>query len=414
MIVRRGNDRGAVLVIVAVFAIVAVVMLAAVVDLGGLRQEKKEVTLSTDAAALAAAAVADTEDVDLVSAVLGSGVDCASVSQTTFGNGDPSESLQTLVDDYLSRNGQSVRLTCLVYRTGFKQGYVVVSANESVRYAFGPAVGQAEGAVRGASVAAIDVDPGGGLRPIGICGSTVSLKVVDRTSFVEFSLSGLASLTGSGGYKTDAAGYIVPTSGGAPTEIDGRFAIEFVKGGSCKGAGGPAGSGNFGKLAFGGNTSEDCDNTGYFCFDLREGYYDPVSNPTRGDTGNNWSSSKTETSLTQLLSEGKFWAPIFSTVTKSGNNTSATLTHFVQVELIGYCVGGSATGSGGTGTPCEFSETGREPDKTTYFDFRVSRIVPYVVTGPPLTDDAELKPPRLCAVSDSGAEVTKGCPSVSP
>ncbi len=41
------------------FAVVAVLMLAAVVDLGNLRQEKKQVTLATDASALAAAASID-------------------------------------------------------------------------------------------------------------------------------------------------------------------------------------------------------------------------------------------------------------------------------------------------------------------------------------------------------------------
>ncbi|MFP5320527.1 MAG: pilus assembly protein TadG-related protein [Acidimicrobiia bacterium] len=392
---RRNGERGAVLVLVAVFMIVAVVMVAAVVDLGGQRAERKEVTLSTDAAALAAAALADTEDIDLVSVALGTLVDCGSVGISMHAvNPEGFSNVQQAVDDYLTRNGDSNPVDCKVARTSFREGYVIVAADEIVDYAIGPALGIDSGEVNGVSVAAIEANPGGGLRPVGICGAMVSMAGV--SGYPEVSLNALAT-TGSGGFELDASGNVVSTSAPTtPTTFTARFPIEHVKGGSCNATTGPSGSGNFGKLDFGGATSTSCTEIGHFCKDYADGYYGTVSNPTKGDTGNNWSNSQTESSTENLEDHvGQFWAPVYSVATGTGNNANFVLTHFAQMEMVNHCFSGS----------CKF-------DGTTWFDFRVSKMIPYLPAGPPSTDDADERPPRLCAVVNDAAKIAAGCPQL--
>ena len=411
--VRRG-ERGAVLVIVSVFAIVAIIMLAAVVDLGGQREQRKELTLSTDAAALAAAAVADTEDPQVTAQPNGTLVEC---DQVQFAPGAPNPdlffSIQAMVDKYLEINGESDPFDCKVVRTAFKSGYVVVSATEIVDYAFGPALGIEQGGVSGASVAAIDVGPGGGLRPIGICGAMVALNVTVPPNFVELNFNDLWNSTSAGYDVVDS--YVVRTiAPGVRSPARARLPIEKVNGGSC-GDGSGGGSGNFGKLDFGGGTSTNCGTPGHFCKDLADGYFGSVSKQTKGDTGNNWGDqSSTIDSLSNLRSGGGlFWAPVYTNATNTGGNTQFTVAYFAQLRLLGYCVNSSAEGSAGTASPCTYSPTGAAADSTTYFDVEVSRMVEWVTGGPPVTDDARSRAPRLCAMTDDGGEIAAGCPAIS-
>ena len=392
---RGEGERGATLIIFAVFLVVAVVMLAAVIDLGGQRQERKELTLSTDAAALAGASVANTEDSDLLTAGNGVLVDCVQVGiSSTSPNPDSFANVQAAVDDYLLRNGESSRVDCKVARTSFKEGYVLVSADEIVDYAFAPAIGLDSGSVSGVSVAAIEVNNGGGLRPVGICGATETLAGV--SGYPEFTLGGLTTGGGSGGYKLDGDGYVIPSTGTPTrTEITGRFAIEKVKGGACTGFTG-GGSGNFGKLDFGGGTSTSCTEIGFFCKDYADGYYGTLTNPTKGDTGNNWSNTSTQNSTVNLETNvGQFWAPVYSTATGPGGNADFTLTFFAQMEMVNHCFTGG----------CKF-------DGTTWFDLRVSRLVPYTPAGPPLTDDSNLQRPAICSVTGDAASIAAGCPQL--
>lgn len=210
------------------------------------------------------------------------------------------------------------------------------------------------------------------------------------------SLAALAT-TSSDGYRLDANGRVVSSADpGTPTAFTARFPIEHVKGGSCGATTGPSGSGNFGKLDFGGDTSTSCTEIGHFCKDYADGYYGTVSNPTKGDTGNNWSNSQTEASTENLEDNvGQFWAPVFAVATGSGNNADFTITHFVQLEMVNHCFTGG----------CKF-------DGTTWFDFRVSKMIPFSPAGPPPTDDAAEKPPRLCAVENDAAKIAASCPQL--
>ncbi|WP_436795472.1 pilus assembly protein TadG-related protein [Actinospongicola halichondriae] len=391
---RRRADRGATLIMVSVFLIVAVIMMAAVVDLGGQRQERKEVTLSTDAAALAAASLADTEDPDLLAVSAGTLVDCDQVGISPHAaNPESFGTVRAAVDDYLSRNGGSSYVDCKVVRTSFREGYVVVSADEIVEYAFAPAIGINEGDVAGASVAAIEVNSGGGLRPVGICALTTTMAGV--SGYPEITLNDLYNTT-SAGYDLDADGYVVPVGDTTRTTVTARFAIDKVKGGECTGASG-GGSGNFGKLDFGGSTSTSCTEIGHFCKDYADGYYGTLTNPTKGDTGNNWGNNANEDSTLNLEQNvGQFWAPVFLGLAGNGGNADFSLLYFVQMEMVNHCFGAHA---------CKF-------DGATWFDFRVSRMLPFAEAGPPLTDDANQKRPRLCAVENDAAAIAAGCPQI--
>ena len=395
---RRRGDRGAVLIIVAVFSIVAVIMLAIVVDLGGLRQEEKEVTLSTDAAALAAASLVDWSDSDLVLPLVER--DCSAIAVDPDARNATTEAsfatVQDAVTNYLTRNGGSSGVLCKVVRTGTKQGYVLVSADETVDYQVANAFGQTGGSVGGVSVAAVRSDPGGGLRPIGICSAMTTLE---HSDYPELSLEDLAD-GAAGGYALDGSGYV--TEGGDRTTFVARFPIDHVKGGSCGSDGG--GSGNFAQVNFGPQNKTSCSESGHFCKDIEDGYYDPVTDPTYGETGSNWDNTATEDSLEKLRDEvGQFWSPVYVAATKSGSNTLLDMDpggFYVQLELVDFCTSGS----------CRYAEPDADPSTASgYFDFRVSRLVPYIATGPDPTDDALQDPPYLCSTTADATDIATNC-----
>lgn len=392
----RRDERGSVLLIVVTFTLVAVVMTAAVVDLGGQREQRKELTLSTDSAALAAAGLAHTEDTSLTGETPGTLVDCDEVDiapEAPQFERDKYAHVQEVVDYFLEENGESQPVECKVVRTGFKTGYVVVSADEIVDYKFAPAFGQSAGGVSGASVAAIEVDAGGGLRPVGICGAMEGMDGVD--GYPEIALSDLwdsrdSGVPVDGGYSLDADGYVID-SAGVRNPFTARYPIEKVKGGSC-GGGDANGAGNFGKLDFGGGTNTSCTEVGQFCKDYADGYYGSVPNPTNGSTGQ--FSNTNEDSTTNIEDNvGQFWAPVYTGVDATGENVNFDLAYFAQMEMVNHCFLGN----------CKF-------DGTTWFDFRVSRMLPFVPAGPPVTDDANLQPQRLCAMENDAAAIAAGCP----
>ena len=250
----------------------------------------------------------------------------------------------------------------------YRRGYVLVSGHKIVDYTFAQAIGENSSSVQGVSVAAIVDFFGGGLRPVGICGATESMAGV--AGYPEVSFNDLYSAGGSGGCKLDGDGFVIlkTDSSKTPTTFTARFPIDKVKGGDCKDPSDPppAGAGNFGKLDFGGNTSTSCTYIGYFCKDYADGYYGTINDPTKGDTGNNWGNAANEASSLNLEQNvGQFWAPVFTNVAKSGGNAQFTMTYYVQLEMVNHCFSGS----------CKF-------DGATWFDFRVSRMLPYVAFGP--------------------------------
>lgn len=396
---RGGSERGAVLILVAVFMVVAVVMLAAVVDLGGLRQEKKELTLSTDAAALAAVPLVAWGDSTL--AATNVSASCATVPvDTTVEGAAAYDFVEDVVVEYLAKNGTPVEdlPRCEVVRTGDRQGYVLVQAQEDVEFQVATAFGQAGSSVSGSTVAASDFFRGGGLRPIGICGLMTTLAYSD---YPVISLSALAS-GGSGGYGLDGQGYVVDSEG-QRTAVTIRLPIEHTKGTDC---GGDAnGSGNFGKLNFGDGTRTECEVPGYFCTDLRDGYWESVENPVSGDTGNNWSANEIVDRLDLVQSLDKFLAPIFTSASEGGSNAEFVVTHYAQMRMVAHCVKNCEKYAESTASPSTAS---------TYFDVEVDRVLPFVNGAPaPFTDDARELPPRICSVSADPSAIAAGCPSAN-
>lgn len=148
----RRDDRGAVLVIVSVFALVAVLFLAFVVDIGNQRQSRRQLTTETDSVALAVAREWATDG-------LRSSFDCD----------------QTNVDERLSTYNNPVQNAaadpeCLFdYTNAPFQGTVTVGDREDVDYAFDGVTGVDDSSTGSSTSVAVGAIPGGGLRPVGLC-----------------------------------------------------------------------------------------------------------------------------------------------------------------------------------------------------------------------------------------------------
>lgn len=146
----RRDERGAVLILVSVFAIVAVIFLAFVVDIGNQRQDRRQFTTATDASALDVAQ--DWADSKLASATYPAG-DCSPQAK-----------------DYLDRNrADHDGYSCVATRVDGRLGSVTVFSNGSVDYEFGKAVGINEGFTNSATTVRIRSTTGGGLRPFAVC-----------------------------------------------------------------------------------------------------------------------------------------------------------------------------------------------------------------------------------------------------
>lgn len=355
---RTRRDDGAVLIVVAVFMLVAIAMTAAVVDLGNARAERKEVTLSTDAASLAGAA-----SMDLTGLIPGA-YNCAVVPTTTEEQVISfNDFVDEVVDEYLNANGGSIADTadgCVVTVTAENAGFVTVKASDIVEYTFGKAVGQQSQKVSGSSSASVSPSTGGGLRPIGLCQMTGS--------------------HGSGPSIEDLLS-TVGADGTVPSKPTLQFPIEKVKNESeC---GGGNGAGNFGQVDFVEGPNGSC-HDGSFCDSLENGYFGPVDSSTSGNPGTNF--QPFDSQVTALETAGmRFWVPTFSEVTGNGNNTTLTLTYFVEVQAVSHDFTGDPAGR--------------------HFTFQVFRIVPFSTNGPPVTADVSAMPPRICAVTAS----TSGC-----
>ena len=368
---RARGDRGAVLVIAAAYVVVAVVMLAVVVDLGDARQETREVTLSTDAAALAVAAVVD-ED-----ALVEGTQDCAGVT-TTAEALDQNASFTTaraVAEWYLAENGGTTLGTCTVTWDG-TAGYVSVRGGEDVEFAVGPAIGvdgTTVGGVSSALFGAVEVPgpnipayPGGGLRPIGICQSSfedvVGAEIPDGDGYFE-----------DEPYVLNAARLDDAT----PCPVEGP--------------GNSGGGGAFGFLAYdgknssGGQPKPDCSEGGadqnYYAWC---GYHGDVDQIEDGYPGNSFK-SQSQAYETLAVQGTRFLVPVFDSGSGNGANVELHITHYLEVALTSF---------------------GGEND----FEFQVYRSYPFAST-PPQTSDAhpempgppELREvqPRLCSFSDT-------------
>ncbi|MDE0801994.1 MAG: Tad domain-containing protein [Acidimicrobiales bacterium] len=151
------TDQGAVLPIVAVFTLVAAVFLAFVVDLGNQRQDRRQLTTATDAAALdVAQSWADNSLDPLASftSINASSWDCSAAAQ-----------------DYLDRNrtDDTGAYTCTAEILDGQLGSVSVFSDGDVDYSLGGITGQSSGSIGSTTSVRISSTIGGGLRPFAIC-----------------------------------------------------------------------------------------------------------------------------------------------------------------------------------------------------------------------------------------------------
>lgn len=385
---RRRDERGAVLVIFAAFVIVAVLMLAFVIDIGGLRQEKKEVTLSTDAAALAVAS-------ELVLYDFAPGTyDCSAVP--VRGEAYDVDFADQLATEFLKANGETVENGCRVEVTGRRRGYVVIGGLEDVDYAFSGAVGQKSGRVSGVSASVARVDSGGGLRPIGVCAVESSLNV-----------------DGSGDPFSMHDDVIdAPKNGDGVLDqpIDMVLKKDHLKKDedSCdvEDAAGQRGQldlGNDGTGAAGqcmNSNVEPGEST--FNSDMRYGYWGTLANNAQinQDPGDNFN-SVTDCLTADIQSKQLFWLPVYD----GYNKTTQTfhITHFVQAQVTGFClVNGAQYYPSPPPISCRLPVDG-EAQPVEWLRYTITRVVEFTPEGPPLTDDSLRDSPAICAEKDEPA-----------
>lgn len=400
----RRDDRGAVLVIVAVFAVVAVLMLAFVVDIGGLRQEKKEVTLSTDAAALAVAA-----ELDLRTFGVGE-YGCETVPIQRENSGDPIVYADTVFADYLDRNGATVEDGCRVVVTGRRRGYVVVGGLEDVPYALSGAVGQASGRVSGVSASVARVDSGGGLRPIGLCEAERSINVDPDTGAPYSMAADVVSAPVDGdGYLDEPVDMVIglqhlnsdsdDCSVGAPGQ---RGQLDFDTSQN--------GNGGTNRCTDPDPDPEDAD-AGYFTSEYRFGWQGEVEEWTPTDSGADFN-GLSDCFVRDIDEEQLIWLPIFSQYDPPPDPTMR-LVAFAQAQLTGYCL----TNSNFHPTPASYECLAEDPDAgpdRPWLRLWITRVVDFDETGPPLTDDALKDSPAICAERDESALLTACVPPNPP
>lgn len=149
---RMSGERGAVLILVAVFAIVAVIFIAFVVDIGNQRQSRRQLATASDSVALAVAR-------EWANAGLSASFDC-----------DNTNADERLAVSNSPTKDPAARATCSFDRTNApRQGSITVLDDALVDYAFEGATGLPTGSVGASSTVAIEDAPGGGLRPVGLC-----------------------------------------------------------------------------------------------------------------------------------------------------------------------------------------------------------------------------------------------------
>lgn len=396
--VGRG-DRGAVLVIVAAFAIVSVLMLAFVIDVGGLRKEKKEVTLSTDAAALAVASELDLRTV-------GPGThDCGDVP--VRGEAFPVDRADELARRFLKINGETLDDGCRVEVTGPRRGYVVIGGTEVVDYAFGPAVGRSSGRVSGVSASVARVDSGGGLRPIGLCDAETSINVDEegRPYTMEDDVLG---------GERDADGYLV-------SPVDMVLALDhLIRDIGCSvlapGQRGqlnldPAGRGNGGDC---GNISPDPSDPsdGTFTSEYRYGYFGTVLRETPTDSGNDFR-TLADCFVTDIQEEQLFWMPVFDRYTPPPASTMRIVA-YAQARLTGFCLSRAVNYAVPSSIGCLAEVAGEPPPGKRWLRLMITRVVDFDTMGPPLTDDALLDSPAICAEEDDATLLQECVPPNPP
>lgn len=163
----RRSERGATLIIMTVFIVVAVIFVAIVVDLGDLRQNRRQLTTATDAAALD---VAQTVAIEWSNPLLRSTILDGLIFGSTY-------RCDSLASQTVRKNNEGLdpdSLRCEVDDRGW-YAVVTVSVSEVVDYSIGRASG-ADSAVTAASTSVVvKPESDGGLRPFALCSNQADM-----------------------------------------------------------------------------------------------------------------------------------------------------------------------------------------------------------------------------------------------
>ncbi len=281
----RRRDRGAVALMVSVSLIAIFGFTALSIDLGNAWQNRRQLINSTDSAALAAAQEY---------AVLGAG--CG-----------------PLADGYVTSNHSNAMMTSCTASPGAlagdTEGYVVVSAETTVSYAFAPLLGIDSTLVEATTAARYGIPLRvGGLRPFGLCWEYLETL----PEFVAWRTSGLpesdpVQIVYSKDTNPNAC------NGGDP--VPGNWATIDLDGGE--------------------NSNADIQNWTLNGFPglLGSGTY-------AGDTGAFSPSLASELQWLQD-SEMKFGIPLFESASGNGSNATFEIVGYISVQLLDFNTGGN-------------------------------------------------------------------------
>ena len=271
------SDRGAAAAIVVLFLTAALGLSALVIDVGNAWQERRHLTISTDAAALAAAQ-------DYVRDINGCTVSAGVV--------------------VVSNNSEATMSSCAnTAPAGSTPGRVTVEAQATVEYLFASALGFSDTTVSSSTTASYQSAGSvyGGLRPFGLCADALNSLM--------------------------------------PAVVPGNGVVHRIYYGkddqpdSCGGSDVP---GNWGLMDFDGGANSQSDTKDW----VLNGYDGEVfiGDIIEGDTGA--FSPALATELNYLMTVDHFAVPIFDTATDNGANAEFRILSFAAVRLHDYMATG--------------------------------------------------------------------------
>lgn len=332
---RCGGERGAVLIIVAAFSVVSVIFLAFVVDIGNQRQDRRQLTTSTDAAALDVAkrwADNSLEPLDSFTTISAEKYDCS-----------------VDAEEYLDRNREiDDNYECEAEFFNGQLASVSVFSSGTTEYQVGGAIGVDSGRVNSTTSVRITSEPGGGLRPFAVCSRDPDV--------VTWYAAAVAAV---------AAGVPVPeatlTVGGPkflPPMCEQNNAnwgfVQFATQGSGVGTVGQhalAGSilnGTTDPLSSFDDGDADYEEEKQVCIDDdADGVFyddqDPVTCVTNVSGAGAWNNANTTNAFNQLIALGTtFHLPLYGEIADlGGQSTGFPIIAFAEVQLLGYNAAGA-------------------------------------------------------------------------
>jgi len=334
----RRDDRGAVLIVVAAFLIVAVIFLAFVVDIGNQRQDRRQLTTSTDAAALDVAkrwADESLEPLSGFSEISSDRYDCTAEAA-----------------DFLSRNRAiDDSYECEAVLINGQLASVRVFSRGTTEYEVGQAVGIDQGTVNSTSTAKIGSSEGGGLRPFAICSrdpDVLAWYIAARTALLAdqpipqptITVGGPKFLPPECEQNNANWGFVRFATQSSGVGTTGQDALA---GTILEGTDDPLSSFDNGDLDYDEERAicaNDTDENPTTLYDEQ----DPVTCVFNDTGGGAWNNANTSAAFDALIANGiEFHLPLYGEIEPIGNGqlTGFPIIAFAEVKLVSYNAGGA-------------------------------------------------------------------------